>query len=115
MVNLKRFVLIGLSFFVISNVQAMPSSVKEDVFLESFTCGDDSCYITFTPSDVEGVTITAWCSDDTYCDKFYNIVSNSYESEIGLNNKKARISMSLEDNPYSGTAMYNVKKISLIN
>lgn len=112
--KLKNTTLIIFSIFLSSTVQAMPSTIQTDVYLTSYICGDDSCYIAFEPADVTGISITAWCGDKKYCGKLYAMVDENYDVNINLNQTKARISMAKEENPFSGTSTYNVTDIKLL-
>ena len=113
--KLKNIVLVvAFSISLPSTVQAMPSTIKSDVSLESYFCGEDSCYITFQMNDVTGINITAWCSDEKYCDNLYSMVQKNYGTTIDLRYQTARISMTQEENPFSGTSTYNVTDIRLL-
>lgn len=112
--KLKNIILVVFGIFLTSTVQAMPSTIKSNVSLESYFCGEDSCYITFSMYDVTGINITAWCSDEKYCDNLYSIVQKNYGETIDLSHQAARISMTQEENPFSGTSTYNVTDIKLL-
>jgi len=112
--KLKNLILVVFGIFLTSTVQAMPSTIQTDVYLTSYVCGDDSCYITFEPSDITGISVTAWCSDKKYCDKLYYMAEQNYGVDINLNQTEARISMTQEENPFSGTSTYNVTDIRLL-
>ena len=112
--KLKDLILVFFGIFLTSTVQAMPSTIQTDVYLTSYVCGDDSCYITFEPADVTGINITAWCGDEKYCGKLYAMADENYDVNINLNQTEARISMTQEENPFSGTSTYNVTDIKLL-
>lgn len=109
-----KSVLVVFGLMLTSTAQAMPTNIKTDVYLTSYFCGEDSCYIDFELADVTGVNITAWCGDNNYCDKLYKMASTKYNNELDLQSKPARITMTLEENPYSGTSTYSVDSIDFL-
>lgn len=98
----------------------MPSTLTEDVYIQSFSCGADSCYLNLDLANIDGVQFSTFCNDEQYCRQYVaqyeKIAAKSQdeypEYEIA---RKARVQMKLIDNEFSGQKIYNVEHITYLN
>lgn len=110
--------LFALGFLALQNAYALPTQLTEEVYLKSFSCGGDSCYLSIEIANVDNVHLSTFCSDGKYCMRYHTAYEKRMETasedeyfEYDLNHQKARVNLKLVDNPYSGQKMYETQSI----
>lgn len=78
--------LLALGFVSINTAYALPSNLTEDVYLKSYSCGADSCYLDIELANIQAVSISTFCGDK-------NIVRNIIKLMKKLNLNLVNIRM----------------------
>ena len=63
--------LLALGFVSINTAYALPSNLTEDVYLKSYSCGADSCYLDIELANIQAVSISTFCGDKKYCTQYH--------------------------------------------
>ena len=111
-------ILLALGLFSLQYAHALPATLTEEVYLKSFSCGSDSCYLSMEIANIDNVHLSTFCGDRKYCSQYHSAYENMMENvaedeyqEYELNQRKARVTLKLVDNPYSGQKMYETQSI----
>lgn len=116
--KIMKKILFMLGLWSVQSVYALPTTLTEDVYLKSFSCGADSCYLSFEVANVDNIHFATFCGDRKYCTQYHqtyekmmkNFAEDEYQ-EYELNGKKARVTLKLVDNEFSGQKIYETQKI----
>ncbi|AWL27649.1 hypothetical protein DJ533_03095 [Acinetobacter defluvii] len=111
-------ILLALGLCSLQYAHALPTTLTEEVYLKSFVCGGDSCYLSMDIAKVDNIQLSTFCGDRKYCSQYYsayekmmkNVAEDEYQ-EYELNGRKARVTLKLVDNPYSGQKIYETQSI----
>ena len=120
---MKKIIALGcLSLFTANLAYALPANLTEQVYLKSYMCGGDSCYLDIELANIQAVSISTFCGDRKYCTQY----DNAYEKITAQNeydgknepkyeiDRKAKVTLKLVDNPYSGEKMYETTSITYL-
>lgn len=119
----KTLLTLGLgftAFLQMTAAQALPATLNEVVYLQSFGCGADNCYLDVEVAGIDNVSIATLCGDRKYCNQYYKayekIANQASEDdypvyEIG---RKARVQMKLVNNENSGQKIYEATQITYL-
>ncbi len=113
---MKKIIFI-LSLFTMHSAYALPDQLTEAVYLKSYLCGADSCYLDMEPTNVVGVSFSVFCGDGQYCRQYHTAYeklaerANDDEQVEYPINQNAQVRLKLVDNPFAGVKMYEVTSI----
>lgn len=115
---MMKKILLAFGLFSLQHAYALPSTMTEEVYLKSFACGSDSCYLSMEIANVDNVHLSTFCGDRQYCTQYHQAYENMMQhlaedeyQEYELNDRKARVNLKLVDNPYSGQKIYETQSI----
>lgn len=111
-------ILFLLGILGLNTAHALPTTTTEDVYLKSFLCGADSCYLSFELANIDNIHFSTFCGDRKYCTQYHqayekmmqNFAEDEYQ-EYELNGQKARVTLKLVDNEFSGAKIYETQNI----
>lgn len=111
-------ILLALGLLSLQYAHALPTTLTEEVYLKSFFCGSDSCYLSMEIANIDNLHLSTFCADRQYCRQYHTAYENMMEhvaedeyQEYELNGRKARVTLKLVDNPYSGQKIYETQSI----
>lgn len=114
----------ALGLVSINTAYALPSNLIEDVYLKSYSCGADSCYLDIELANIQAVSISTFCGDRKYCTQYHKAYekiesqADEYHNEENYPkydiDRKAKVTLKLVNNNFSGEKMYEVTAISYL-
>ena len=74
----KMLLMLGL--FSMHSAYALPTTLTEEVYLKSFSCGADSCYLSFEMANVDNIHFSTFCGDGKYCTQYHQAYEKMMEN-----------------------------------
>lgn len=111
-----RCMLSALALILSTSSYALPTLLNEEVYIESFICGSDLCYLDLDIANIDNVRISSLCADTQYCaeylSKWEHLAKRSHEDYPSLEiHRQAKVTLQLTENPYSGQKIYEALSI----
>ena len=114
----KMLFVLGCLMSTIQVTHAFPTILTETVQLDSYECGEDTCYLNMHLHDIGGVSLSAFCQDKKYCDKYHKAATKGkdyFDPEDKYDiDRKAKVILKPVKNQFDGQKMYETTSITYL-